>query len=231
MHGVCANDTQRPDSLRALLRSLPPTTRVQPIGRLRRRASHVAPASTPNPGVAFVLGLIPGVGAMYNGQLFKGLIHVVVFAILVSLTENLPCLWPVYRGVGGISGVRGVLHGEGAARWPASARSFWPKRAGKLVESERLRFDLRGTDRLRLWRPGQAANPQAGAPGSPQELPSAGVPCWRRAGLGSWLSASGTIQLRAIRRTPSRLLARIRPIIRRAMCLRRICHRGQLFRR
>lgn len=42
------------------------------------------PAGVPNPSVAGVLGLIPGVGAMYNGQFFKGLIHVVIFAVLVS---------------------------------------------------------------------------------------------------------------------------------------------------
>jgi hypothetical protein len=42
----------------------------------------------PNPAAAAVLGLIPGVGAMYNGQLFKGLIHVVVFAVLVSITDR-----------------------------------------------------------------------------------------------------------------------------------------------
>ena len=46
------------------------------------------PQGTPNPGTAAVLGLIPGVGAMYNGQLFKGLIHVVVFAVLVSITDH-----------------------------------------------------------------------------------------------------------------------------------------------
>jgi hypothetical protein len=46
------------------------------------------PAGGPNPSAAAVLGLIPGVGAMYNGQLFKGLIHVVIFAILVSITEH-----------------------------------------------------------------------------------------------------------------------------------------------
>jgi hypothetical protein len=34
-----------------------------------------------------VLGLIPGVGAMYNGQFFKGLIHVVIFAVLVSMAH------------------------------------------------------------------------------------------------------------------------------------------------
>lgn len=42
----------------------------------------------PNPSAAAVLGLIPGVGAMYNGQLFKGLIHVVIFAVLVSMTQS-----------------------------------------------------------------------------------------------------------------------------------------------
>ncbi len=41
--------------------------------------------SGPSPAAAAWLGLIPGVGAMYNGQFLKGFIHVVVFAILVSL--------------------------------------------------------------------------------------------------------------------------------------------------
>ena len=39
----------------------------------------------PNPGIAFLLGLIPGVGAMYNGQYAKGVVHLIVFAVLVSL--------------------------------------------------------------------------------------------------------------------------------------------------
>jgi TM2 domain-containing membrane protein YozV len=42
----------------------------------------------PNPGIAAVLGIIPGVGAMYNGQFFKGFIHVIIFAILISLTSS-----------------------------------------------------------------------------------------------------------------------------------------------
>jgi hypothetical protein len=44
-------------------------------------------AGSPNPAAAAVLGLIPGVGAMYNGQFFKGLIHVVIFAVLVSMAH------------------------------------------------------------------------------------------------------------------------------------------------
>ncbi|MGA3045320.1 MAG: DUF5668 domain-containing protein [Terracidiphilus sp.] len=53
-----------------------------------------ANAGGPNPSAAAVLGLIPGVGAMYNGQFFKGLIHVVIFAVLVSITE--------YHGIFGL---------------------------------------------------------------------------------------------------------------------------------
>jgi hypothetical protein len=46
------------------------------------------PVGSPNPWVAGALGVIPGVGAMYNGQFIKGLIHVVIFAVLISITTH-----------------------------------------------------------------------------------------------------------------------------------------------
>jgi hypothetical protein len=46
------------------------------------------PDGAPSPGLAFILGFIPGVGAMYNGQFIKGLIHVVVFATLIWLAGH-----------------------------------------------------------------------------------------------------------------------------------------------
>ncbi len=46
------------------------------------------PPPGPNPALAGLLGVIPGVGAMYNGQLVKGLAHVFIFAILVSLSHS-----------------------------------------------------------------------------------------------------------------------------------------------
>jgi len=42
----------------------------------------------PSPGLAAVLGFIPGVGAMYNGQFMKGFIHVLVFASLVWAADR-----------------------------------------------------------------------------------------------------------------------------------------------
>jgi hypothetical protein len=47
-----------------------------------------APPDEPNPGLAALLGFIPGVGAMYNGQYAKGIVHLIVFAILVSLAGD-----------------------------------------------------------------------------------------------------------------------------------------------
>jgi hypothetical protein len=39
--------------------------------------------------LAGVLGFIPGVGAMYNGQYAKGALHLIVFVVLVALADNL----------------------------------------------------------------------------------------------------------------------------------------------
>ena len=41
-----------------------------------------------SPGLAFFLGWIPGVGAIYNGQYAKGLVHAVIWGILVSITSS-----------------------------------------------------------------------------------------------------------------------------------------------
>jgi TM2 domain-containing membrane protein YozV len=40
------------------------------------------------PALAGILGIIPGVGAMYNGQFIKALVHVLVFAILVTIVSD-----------------------------------------------------------------------------------------------------------------------------------------------
>jgi hypothetical protein len=47
-----------------------------------------AAVGIPNPGLAALLGFIPGVGAMYNEQYAKGIVHLMVFAILVSLSHQ-----------------------------------------------------------------------------------------------------------------------------------------------
>jgi Domain of unknown function (DUF5668)/B-box zinc finger len=41
-----------------------------------------------HPVLAGLLGFIPGVGAMYNGQFVKALAHVLIFAVFVSLSDK-----------------------------------------------------------------------------------------------------------------------------------------------
>jgi TM2 domain-containing membrane protein YozV len=49
---------------------------------------YTAPDAGSSPGLAFVLGLIPGVGAIYNGQYVKGLIHVIILGLLISIINS-----------------------------------------------------------------------------------------------------------------------------------------------
>ncbi len=46
-----------------------------------------APRPGVSPGLAFILGFIPGVGAIYNGQYAKGIVHVVVLGLLISIVS------------------------------------------------------------------------------------------------------------------------------------------------
>ena len=46
------------------------------------------PQSDVSPGLAFLLGMIPGVGAIYNGQYAKGLIHVIIIGLLISIMDS-----------------------------------------------------------------------------------------------------------------------------------------------
>ena len=58
-----------------------------------------ANSGTPNPVLAAVLGFIPGVGAMYNGQYAKGAVHLIVFAILVSIAADANGILETFAGL------------------------------------------------------------------------------------------------------------------------------------
>lgn len=66
----------------------------QYVSSARNAAGSVPPSWGTEPWIAFVLGWIPGVGAMYNGQFAKALAHVVIFALLVDFSH--------YNGVLGV---------------------------------------------------------------------------------------------------------------------------------
>jgi hypothetical protein len=60
----------------------------------------VPPASAPNAGIAFLLGFVPGLGAIYNGEYNKAMIHILIFGtIIVGITgvlgDSLTPFWVV----------------------------------------------------------------------------------------------------------------------------------------
>lgn len=56
----------------------------------------VGAATPPSPALAFFLGLIPGVGAMYNGQIAKGIVHLIVFSVLVTIANNVNDIFGIF---------------------------------------------------------------------------------------------------------------------------------------
>ena len=68
----------------------PPEAEAPPPGAAYPPPYAGPPVARPDisPGLAFFLGWIPGVGAIYNGQYAKGLVHAVIWGVLVSITSS-----------------------------------------------------------------------------------------------------------------------------------------------
>ena len=118
----------------------------------------VAASSGPNPSVAAVLGIIPGVGAMYNAQYFKGLIHVVIFVVIISITTH--------YGLFGLFIPAWILY-----------QSFEAFHTAKAIRDGQPLPDPLGLNEVGNWlnlggpQPGQH---RPGAPGVPVNPPGAG---------------------------------------------------------
>src|SRR5215470_20022707 len=68
-----------------------------PVAAAAIKSPPVTPESHgPSPGLAAALGFIPGVGAMYNGQFAKGIVHVLIFACLVWMSDNLSGFFGIF---------------------------------------------------------------------------------------------------------------------------------------
>jgi hypothetical protein len=66
----------------------PPPVMGQPPGNSKPDIS---------PGLAFFLGLIPGVGAIYNGQYAKGFVHFLIMGLLFSLADHSGAMEGLFR--------------------------------------------------------------------------------------------------------------------------------------
>jgi len=58
------------------------------------------PQTGPSPGVGLALGFIPGVGAIYNGQIVKAMIQVLVFGSLIALANKVDSPMDTIFGLG-----------------------------------------------------------------------------------------------------------------------------------
>ena len=58
------------------------------------------PNAGPSTGVALVLGFIPGVGAIYNGQVVKAMVQVLIFGSLIALGDRVGSPMDTIFGLG-----------------------------------------------------------------------------------------------------------------------------------
>jgi TM2 domain-containing membrane protein YozV len=70
----------------------------------RLRSSGLAPmpglGEGPNPGLALFLGFIPGVGSIYNGQIVKAMVQVLLFGSLIALSNRVGGPFDTIFGLG-----------------------------------------------------------------------------------------------------------------------------------
>jgi Domain of unknown function (DUF5668)/B-box zinc finger len=105
---------------------LPPATPVVPAAN----AAPTSPAAAGlagkhgGPVVAFLLGLIPGLGAVYNGEYNKAILHIVIFGCIIfglasDLGDNmqaflvlLVCIFPFYMAIDAMRVAKAKQTGE-----------------------------------------------------------------------------------------------------------------------
>jgi Domain of unknown function (DUF5668) len=90
-----------------------------------------------SPGLACLLGFIPGVGAIYNGQYAKGLVHAIIFGLLVSITSS--------GTAGDLQPLFGILIGVWVTYMAIEAyHTARKRRAGEPVDEFSSIMDVRG---------------------------------------------------------------------------------------
>jgi hypothetical protein len=96
-----------------------------------------AATSDVSPGLACLLGFVPGVGAIYNGQYAKGLVHAIIFGLLVSITGS--------GSAGDLEPLFGILIGVWTIYMALEAyHTARKRRAGEPVDEFSSILDVRG---------------------------------------------------------------------------------------
>jgi hypothetical protein len=100
-----------------------------------------------HPGAAFVLGLIPGVGAIYNGEFVKAAIHVLIFGTLVSLQD----LSTVGKPLLGLMTAAFYFYMPFEAYYTAKKRIMRAEGVDLETPIDRLQTEFEGVRHRELW--------------------------------------------------------------------------------
>ena len=113
-----------------------PAAQANPYTQPVPHAATVADPSV-SPGLALALGFIPGVGAIYNGQYAKGLVHAIIFGLLISIISSgtMDSLAPLFGILIAVWVAYMVIEAYHTAR---------KRRAGETVDEFSSLIDLRG---------------------------------------------------------------------------------------
>ncbi|MDA1235178.1 MAG: DUF5668 domain-containing protein [Acidobacteria bacterium] len=86
----CATASLEASSLPPQEEFAPPSSRppVAAAGLVAPPAAKQADADGPHPVLAGVLGFVPGLGAVYNGQYVKGVVHAAIFGMLIAISTT-----------------------------------------------------------------------------------------------------------------------------------------------
>lgn len=100
----------------------PPAAAANPAPYVPGAAPVARPAHSPV--VAFLLGFVPGLGAVYNGEYNKAIVHIIIFgAIILALASDfgeglqgflvfLLCVFPFYMAIDAMRSAKARITGE-----------------------------------------------------------------------------------------------------------------------
>jgi hypothetical protein len=119
----------------------------KPLGAAGPMGTRKETVVATNPGAAFALGLIPGVGAIYNGEFVKAAIHILIFGSLVSLSD----MTRVGEGLLNLITAGFYFYMPFEAYYTAKKRKFAAE--GVLLETpiDRMQQQLGGVKDRELW--------------------------------------------------------------------------------
>ena len=86
----CATASLEEGSLPPQEEIAPPSSRpaVAAAGLVAPPAAKRVDADGPHPVLAGLLGFVPGLGAVYNGQYVKGVVHAAIFGMLIAISTS-----------------------------------------------------------------------------------------------------------------------------------------------